>query len=302
MGLPIACFKIGAPPERISKYEKSLIIDEIDAQKALYAIIDFAEKIKNEKSPFFGKKALIIADSENKRAKALKNQFYSQGLRAEISSGYIDGFDTVVSFNDGGEICYVQSAENIPSAKAYIVDDIKAERAVRKKYPHKKIYINGIYADNETISLSLRAKSGINKIGDNIFGIFSDVTEDIKKVVSDILENNENAVIMSDSEFDEDIMKKYSKKIRRCIYKSRQENMSAVNAVIADNKEVFIEASLCGTPVIMAKETDFCGNFAVYPDMTADSVLAERAFDEVYKYCTAVRSENKIADFCIDEG
>jgi hypothetical protein len=45
-GLPVAAFNLGAPPERIAKYEKGLIIDQIDARVALDAIIEFAKKFK----------------------------------------------------------------------------------------------------------------------------------------------------------------------------------------------------------------------------------------------------------------
>lgn len=41
MGLPVASFDLGAPPERIRKYEKGLVISKIDAQTALDEMIDF---------------------------------------------------------------------------------------------------------------------------------------------------------------------------------------------------------------------------------------------------------------------
>lgn len=47
MGLPVACFDIGAPAERVSKYEYGLIISKIDAKIALKEILNFVNKIKN---------------------------------------------------------------------------------------------------------------------------------------------------------------------------------------------------------------------------------------------------------------
>lgn len=43
MGLPVACFNLGAQAEKVSKYEKGLIISQIDAQIALKEIIQFLE-------------------------------------------------------------------------------------------------------------------------------------------------------------------------------------------------------------------------------------------------------------------
>ena len=38
MGMPVAVFDLGAPPERVKKYEKGLVIDKIDAAYALEKI------------------------------------------------------------------------------------------------------------------------------------------------------------------------------------------------------------------------------------------------------------------------
>ena len=43
MGLPVACFDLGAQAERIKQYSKGLIIDQIDAKYALEKIIHFVE-------------------------------------------------------------------------------------------------------------------------------------------------------------------------------------------------------------------------------------------------------------------
>lgn len=40
-GLPVACFDIGASPERVGMYEKGLVIDDIDAGLALNQIMEF---------------------------------------------------------------------------------------------------------------------------------------------------------------------------------------------------------------------------------------------------------------------
>ncbi|MCQ2966102.1 MAG: glycosyltransferase family 4 protein [Alphaproteobacteria bacterium] len=44
MGIPVACFNIGAPAERIKNYERGLIISKIDPQVAFNEIINFIKK------------------------------------------------------------------------------------------------------------------------------------------------------------------------------------------------------------------------------------------------------------------
>lgn len=44
MGLPVACFDIGAPAERVKEYEKGLIIPQIDAEIAIKEIIRFLNR------------------------------------------------------------------------------------------------------------------------------------------------------------------------------------------------------------------------------------------------------------------
>ncbi len=41
MGLPVACFNIGAPVERVSKYDKGLVISKIDPRVAVREILEF---------------------------------------------------------------------------------------------------------------------------------------------------------------------------------------------------------------------------------------------------------------------
>jgi GT2 family glycosyltransferase/glycosyltransferase involved in cell wall biosynthesis len=48
LGVPVAVFNIGAPTERVSKYEKGLIINAIDARSALDALISFYKKLRTD--------------------------------------------------------------------------------------------------------------------------------------------------------------------------------------------------------------------------------------------------------------
>jgi len=45
MGLPVAVFNVGAPAERVGKYEKGLVIDIVDAEFAIHDILAWYEKI-----------------------------------------------------------------------------------------------------------------------------------------------------------------------------------------------------------------------------------------------------------------
>jgi glycosyltransferase involved in cell wall biosynthesis len=47
MGLPVACFNLGAPSERVIKYEKGLIISHVEAECALNEIVSFVRGIRN---------------------------------------------------------------------------------------------------------------------------------------------------------------------------------------------------------------------------------------------------------------
>ena len=49
MGLPVACFNMGAPAERVSKYSCGLILNEISPQKNLAQIIDFIKAQRAKK-------------------------------------------------------------------------------------------------------------------------------------------------------------------------------------------------------------------------------------------------------------
>lgn len=46
MGLPVACFDMGAPAERVKKYEKGFVIEKIDGAYALKQLIGFVKELK----------------------------------------------------------------------------------------------------------------------------------------------------------------------------------------------------------------------------------------------------------------
>ena len=50
MGIPVVCYNMGAPSERIGKYDKGLILEKISPAENLTEIIEFVKKVKNEKN------------------------------------------------------------------------------------------------------------------------------------------------------------------------------------------------------------------------------------------------------------
>ncbi len=46
MGLPVACFDMGAPAERVAQYTRGLVLNEINPDKNLMQIIDFIQNLK----------------------------------------------------------------------------------------------------------------------------------------------------------------------------------------------------------------------------------------------------------------
>ncbi|MFC1955010.1 FkbM family methyltransferase [Chloroflexota bacterium] len=48
LGLPVSVFNVGAPPERISKYDKGLVIDEMSAKAALSSLIAFHRRLASK--------------------------------------------------------------------------------------------------------------------------------------------------------------------------------------------------------------------------------------------------------------
>ena len=50
MGLPVACFNLGAQAEYVKEYKSGLIINEIDAEMALNKILAFVKKHQQSSS------------------------------------------------------------------------------------------------------------------------------------------------------------------------------------------------------------------------------------------------------------
>ncbi|MCL2247785.1 MAG: glycosyltransferase [Oscillospiraceae bacterium] len=71
MGMPVACFNIGAPSDRVGNYEKGLLIDKIDAKYALNAITEYLQ----DADTMGAKAGLIRKGLHSLRTNGLRNTF-----------------------------------------------------------------------------------------------------------------------------------------------------------------------------------------------------------------------------------
>lgn len=85
MDMPIACFNIGASVERVSVYEKGLVIDNIDAKSVLTQIYGF---VKNYHAPSQNLKVMFVTDyisfSSRYRVDHFKEQLLMQGINSDF--------------------------------------------------------------------------------------------------------------------------------------------------------------------------------------------------------------------------
>ena len=91
LGLPVVCFDLGAPAERVGKYEKGMIIPEMTAESALDTIKQLSEKLdimNPERRVESGKKVLFFAEKRDYatryRAQHLQEQLIRKGIASEL--------------------------------------------------------------------------------------------------------------------------------------------------------------------------------------------------------------------------
>lgn len=89
MGLPIASLDMGAPAQRIRKYDKGLIIEKDDPAYAIDKIIDFATNTLDIKGKTVNyKKVIYVAEyisfSSRYRMEHLKEELLYQGVHGEV--------------------------------------------------------------------------------------------------------------------------------------------------------------------------------------------------------------------------
>lgn len=90
MGLPIAVFDIGAPAERVSKYEKGLVLScDTTAEDIVQEIMQFAYEVCHvNELPICDKKTLFIAQEVSFASRYRVEHFQEQMLHAGCASDY----------------------------------------------------------------------------------------------------------------------------------------------------------------------------------------------------------------------
>lgn len=107
MGIPVACFPIGAPAERVQNYERGLILPEIEAESALHHIMAYAEE---NFLPFPVKERRVLFVAEQKdyasryRVEHFQEELLFQGigsdfvLEREVRRAEIDRYEAVILY------------------------------------------------------------------------------------------------------------------------------------------------------------------------------------------------------------
>jgi len=88
MGYPVATFNLGAPAERVAKYSRGLIINQIDAQYALDKIMDFGKEIISQKKPSQKERYLFVTDYISFSSRYRVEHFMEQLLFCGIESDF----------------------------------------------------------------------------------------------------------------------------------------------------------------------------------------------------------------------
>ena len=101
MDMPVAVFNIGAPAERVSVYDKGLVINKMEAETALHQIIDFYKKTELPLNPYYKYKILFIGEhisfSSRYRVEHFREQLLVQGVKSDFCK--IDELNNIIIEN-----------------------------------------------------------------------------------------------------------------------------------------------------------------------------------------------------------
>lgn len=87
IGLPVMCFNIGAPAERVKRYEKGIIIPEISAEAVVKTIRENEVIAKLKEKPYSRKRILFVVEditfSSRYRVDHLREQLLQKGIASD---------------------------------------------------------------------------------------------------------------------------------------------------------------------------------------------------------------------------
>ena len=138
MKMPIAVFNIGAPVERVARYDRGIVLDKTDAPSVLAEISKFAEEVchidempvREEKILFLGEE---ISFASRYRVEHLREQLLCQGYASrfiqmdEAKECRLKDYKAVVFYrcsNEEGVRKIVRKAEELGIPAYYDIDDL----------------------------------------------------------------------------------------------------------------------------------------------------------------------------------
>jgi len=91
MDMPVAAFNLGAPAERVSTYNKRILIDTIDAEAALNKIVGYYnEHLASRENPYKNVRVLFVGEYDSFSSRYRVEHFREQLLIQGISSDYVN--------------------------------------------------------------------------------------------------------------------------------------------------------------------------------------------------------------------
>lgn len=120
MQMPVATFNLGAPAERVRKYDKGIIIDSLDAGHALYKILDTVGTVEHKAAKKI--RVLFIIDYES-----FASRYRVEHLREHLA--YV-GIGSEVMFIDDVDL---KSISEYSAALIYRCTDVRRTREIAEK-------------------------------------------------------------------------------------------------------------------------------------------------------------------------
>lgn len=214
MGMPVMCFDIGAPAERIARYEKGIVLPDMRVQTILDALSEpIIEKVCNLENRH--KKVLFVTEeawkSEEERVRCFREQLFYKGAASDIvtiqeaDTQDMEQYDSIIIYgctNCGLISAFVERAHEYGKTVFYDLDDnarykcgsfelyealrvcdaciaatetLKAD--IETEFPDKAVFMKRDAASLEmvTISKSIKREIHMNKV---VLGYFCTDADD----------------------------------------------------------------------------------------------------------------------------
>ncbi len=144
MGMPVACLPLGAPAERVSRYDKGLVLSHTDAAQVLQQLVEFGERVR--KPVKTKEKALLLYEEQTEESRYrllhLQEQLFGMGIEsdcfkaAEVSVSQIRRYKWIVIYRciASKKLQHLIAAGNESGAAIwYSVDDYSFDEKLLQK-------------------------------------------------------------------------------------------------------------------------------------------------------------------------